>query len=330
VRHGLISNRGMLVVGAGFAALAQSGGNNMGKVMEAIGQWLTGQASALHLSVLAATLAGAVLLAAALVLLRLLSVALSLLQFHGFTLSESDGRLSVVRGLATRVRASLPRHRIQAWLVTEGMLHRLFKRRGLRVDTAVIEAANEKRSLRDLVPIATPARMDELIDHLLPMRAWPITDWHPVHPRAWQRKLLPSLLVLAVACLVFAWLRGVWALAGLALVPLLAWRARHWAQHTAWSVASGLVAFRHGWLQREWRFAEGAKLQSIELAQSPLDRRFGMASLRFDTAGATAFESMFAIDYLPEDTARALYAALSATLVDTRPVAPFIPRFRPA
>jgi putative membrane protein len=330
VRHGLISNRGMLVVGAGFAALAQSGGNNMGKVMEAIGHWLTGQASALHLSIVAATLAGTFLLVAALVLLRLLSVALSLLQFHGFTLSESDGRLSVVRGLATRVRASLPRHRIQAWLVTEGMLHRLFKRRGLRVDTAVIEAANEKRSLRDLVPIATPARMDELIDHLLPVRAWPITDWQPVHARAWQRKLLPSLLVLAVACLVLAWFRGAWALAGLALVPLLAWRARHWARHTAWSVANGLVAFRHGWLQREWRFAEGAKLQSIELAQSPLDRRFGMASLRFDTAGATAFESMFAIDYLPEDTARALYVALSATLVDARPVAPFIPRFRPA
>jgi len=325
VRHGLISNRGMLVVGAGFAALAQSGGNNMGKVMEAIGQWLTGQASALHLSVLVATIAGTVLLAAALVLLRLLSVVLSLLQFHGFELSESDGRLSVVRGLTTRVRASLPRHRIQAWLVSEGVLHRLFKRRGLRVDTAVVEAANEKRSLRDLVPIATPARMDELIDHLLPVRAWPIAEWQSLHPRAWQRKLLPPLLVLGLACPVLAWFRGPWALAGLLLVPVFAWSARHWVQHTGWSVANGLVAHRHGWLSREWRFAESAKLQSIELAQSPLDHRFGMASLRFDTAGATAFESMFAIDYLPEDTARALYTMLSGALVDSRPVAPFIP-----
>jgi putative membrane protein len=315
----------MLVVGAGFAALAQSGGNNMGKVMEAIGHWLTGQASALHLSLLAATAAGAVLLVTALVLLRLLSVVLSLLQFHGFTLSESDGRLSVVRGLATRVRASLPRHRIQAWQVKEGVLHRLFKRRGLRVDTAVVEAANEQRSLRDLVPIATPARMDALIDHLLPVRAWPVSDWQALHPRAWQRKLLPSVLVLAVACLVLAWFRGAWALGGLLLVPVLAWRARHWVQHTGWSVANGLVAYRHGWLAREWRFAESAKLQAIELAQSPLDRRYGMASLRFDTAGATAFEAMFAIDYLPEATARALYVELSGTLVDTRPVAPFLP-----
>jgi putative membrane protein len=325
VRHGLISNRGMLVVGAAFAALAQSGGKNMGKVMEAIGHWLTGQASALHLSIVAATIAGVVLLALALVLLRLLSVVLSLLQFHGFELSESDGRLSVVRGLATRVRASLPAHRIQAWQVSEGMLHRLFNRRSLRVDTAVIEAANEKRSLRELVPIATPGRLDELVDHLLSVRAWPIVDWNALHARAWQRKLLPPLVFLVPACVVLAWFRGPWALAGLLLVPVFVWRARHWVRHTGWSVANGLVAYRHGWLQREWRFAESSKLQSIELAQSPLDRRFGMASLRFDTAGATAFESMFAIDYLPEDTARALYADLSGRLVDTRPVVPFAP-----
>ena len=322
VRLGLISNRGMLVVGAGFAALAQLGNNMIGKVFQAIGHWLTGQASALHLSTLSAAAAGVLLVLAALVLLRLLSVVLALLQFHGFELAEADGRLSVVRGLSTRVRASLPRHRIQAWVIREGVLHRLFGRRSLRVDTAVVEAANESRSLRDLVPIATPAQLDAIVDGLLPARAWPVQAWQALHPRAWQRKLLPSLLVLALACAVLAWFQGALALAGFVLAPVLAWRARHWARHSAWSVANGLVAYRHGWLGREWRFAEAGKLQALELVQSPLDRRFGMATLRFDTAGATALESGLAIPYLPEATARALYAALSGLLVDTRPVAP--------
>jgi putative membrane protein len=236
----------------------------------------------------------------------------------------------VVRGLSTRVRASLPRHRIQAWAIREGLLHRLFGRRSLRVDTAVVEAANESRSLRDLVPIATPAQLDAIVAGLLPARAWPVQAWQPLHARAWQRKLLPSLLVLALACAVLAWFEGALALAGMALAPVLAWRARHWARHSAWSVADGLVAFRHGWLGREWRFAEAVKLQALELAQSPLDRRFGMATLRFDTAGAAALESGLAIPYLPEATARALYATLSVLLVDTRPVAPLIRSRTPA
>ena len=95
---------------------------------------------------------------------------------------------------------------------------------------------------------------------------------------------------------------------------MLFWRARVWARYAAWSVQSGLVAFRHGWLDRRWRFAEVNKLQALELLQSPFDRRHGMATLRFDTAGASAFAGGLAIPYLPQDTARRLYAELSGRL----------------
>ena len=97
-------------------------------------------------------------------------------------------------------------------------------------------------------------------------------------------------------------------------LPLWLWRARVWARHAGWSVADGLVAFRSGWLDRRWRFAEVGKLQALELTASPFDRRHGMATLRFDTAGASAFEGGLVIPYLPEEIARRLFTELSGRL----------------
>lgn len=316
IRLGLINNRGMLVVGGLFAVLAQAGDNLIGEVFKALGKWLSGQADALHLSVLAAGAAAVFLVLLALIALRLLSVVIALLQFHGFRLTESGGRLSVQRGLLSRIRGSVPRHRIQAFSLSEGVLHRWFGRRSLRVDTAVMETANERSSFKDLAPLATPAAMDALIDRLLPDPAWPVTEWKPLHPRAWRRKFFaPAVAVLVATCPLY-YFRGPIALLALALVPLLYWRAVLWARHSAYSIDDGLVAFRSGWLDRKWRFAEPRKLQVVEWLQSPFDRRHGMATLRFDTAGANAMEGGLAIPYLPEADARRLYLRLSRGLAE--------------
>lgn len=315
IKLGLINNRGMLVVGGLFAVMAQTGDNLIGEVFSALGEWLSGQAGTLHLSVLAMAAAAFLLLLGLLVLLRVLSVAIALLQFYGFRLSEVEGRLSVERGLFTRTRGSVPRHRIQAFSLSEGVLHRWFGRRSLRIDTAVMEAVNERgRSQRDLVPIATPELMDSLLDRLLPERAWPIAEWKPLHPRAWRRQFfVPSVMVL-IATTVLVYFKGAIALALLAGVPIAYWRAIVWARHSAYSINEGLVAFRSGWLGRNWRFAEIRKLQALEMLQSPFDRRHGMATLRFDTAGASEMEPALSIPYLPEKEARRLHLQLSRSL----------------
>jgi putative membrane protein len=318
LRHGLVSNRGMLLVGAGFAALAQVGDNMIGKFFHALGKWFTGQASELHLSTMAMVGAAVLLLLVVLIALRLLGVVWSLLQFHDFRLTEGDGRLSVERGLLTKVRASLPRHRIQAWTMHEGVLHRWLHRRNLRIDSAVVESGGgEKRSIKELAPIATPEAIDRLVSGLLPPRcgaAWPPRDWQALHADAWQRELLWPMLIVIVASLGFALWQSPHALWALVLLPLQSWQARNWARHSGWLLADGIVAFRGGWLRKHWRFAETRKLQAIEWKQSPLDRRFGMASLHFDTAGANSMEPALAIPYLPEATARRIFDELSATL----------------
>lgn len=319
VRLGLISNRGMILVAAAFGVLAQSGSDLIGDALKSWVRALLGWGKDLHLDVLGWILGAASLLLVAVIALRLLSVLLALLQFHGFTLAENGRRLSVQRGLLTRLRANIPRRRIQAWSLRESLTHRWFGRRSLRVDSASVETVNDQRSLRDLVPLATPEAMDALIRHLLPGGQWPLQDWQPLHPRAWRRQfMLPALIVLGLAA-ALTWRQGPWGLATLALLPMLLVRARVWARHAGYCLENGVIAVREGWLDKSWRFAETGKVQALRLSRSPFDRRHGMATLLLDTAGASPFEPPLRIRYLPEDVARALHDRL-ASMLDGAPI----------
>jgi putative membrane protein len=56
----------------------------------------------------------------------------------------------------------------------------------------------------------------------------------------------------------------------------------------------------------------------LRLAQSPLDRRTGMASLLLDTAGASPFGAPLHLRHLPLDVARVLSARVASQLARRR------------
>ena len=319
VRLGLISNRGMLLVAAAFGAFAQTGENVFGAVIDRWGKLVFGglrEFAGQHAddSPLLIALAVASLVLLAMAALRLLSVLLALLQYHGFTLREGDGRISVERGLLARYRSSAKPRRIQSWSLQEGVLHRLFQRRSLHVQTATAQRGGEpgQHALKELAPVARPDACDALIRHFLPAHGWGELDWQPLHPRAWWRMAIPGLLLLLLASAGLYVRFGMWGLLPLALLPLQLWRAHRLAAACGWACNGRLVAWRSGWLSRRWNFAEIGKLQALRLTRSPLDRRTGMAGLLLDTAGASPFGAPLHLRHLPADAAEALYARLAA------------------
>lgn len=319
VKLGLISNRGMVVVAAAFGLLAQSRPDGFGELTRAVVDPLMDFGERSLPGPLAWFFGALALFAAAVAVLRLLSVALALLQFHRFELRDLGDRLQVDGGLLTRIRGNVPPRRIQALTLRESLLHRWAARRSLRIDTAGSQAQNESaRSLHDLVPLATPDFIDRLVRRLLPDAGWPDLDWRPLHPRAWRRLfMLPTLLtLLAIFGLTLRF--GADALWGLALLPGWLLRARMLAARMRYTVDARLVAVREGWLSRHWRFAEIGKLQSVRLTRSPFDRRHGMATLWFDTAGAGAMAPPLRIRYLPEAEARRLLREVGARIAATR------------
>jgi len=312
VRVGLISNRGLIVVGGAYLAMNQFGSDMTSELIESWGRALFGMVDSYGRGHEAAATLFLILLFLA--LLRAFSVLLALLQYSGFRLEEHGRRLTLERGLLTRIRTSTPRRRIQSWTLREGMLHRLFKRRTLEVGTAVLDngSHSQPRSLREIAPVATPQRCDELIRHLAPQVQWPPQTWHRLHRWTFARLFVPQMLLASLLGTIALFGFGPLGLVFVVLwVPWVAYITWQHATHAGYAIDECMVATRRGWWTREWRFAEIGKLQAIRFGQSPLERRLGMATLLLDTAGGNALAEPLRLRFLPEADARALQARLT-------------------
>lgn len=321
VKLGLISNRGMIVV-AGAVALSFQvlPERTMGRWLVEGGREAFGYASGFATTWLAKGLVLAAFVAVALALIRAFSVVLAVVRYHGFRLQRQGRRLTVERGLLSRSRSSVPRRRIQAWTLRESLLHRLFARRTLEIDTASARAgdgqgnANGQRGLDALAPIAPPVTCDAILRDVAALPAWPPAEWRPLHARAWLRLLLGDVVLTALLCGVLAWFFQWWGALGLLWLPWSAFVARRHAARAGYAVDDALVAVREGWWSRHWRVAEIGKLQAVELRRSPLDRGFGMASVWLDTAGAGALAPPLRLRFLPVDEAGRIHARLAAEI----------------
>lgn len=320
VRLGLISNRGMVLVAAIIGVLAQSGSNVLSNLVERASAPVIGWFASTQMGLLSWIVGGLMVFLMLAAALRLLSVLLAIARFHGFTLQQEEDRLRVDAGLLTRIRANAPLRRIQAWHRHESLLHRWFGRQSLNVDTATTVAVNQTSSLRELVPLARPERIDSLLADWLPDTDWQRLRWHPIHPRAWRRMLKLPVFITLAASVALSLRFGPMAFWLLLSLPWWLVRARKLAHGLRYSVDPQLVAIRSGWLGRHWRFAEIGKLQGIRLTHSPFDRRTGMATLWLDTAGASGnpMAPALRIPYLPEAEARQLLTELSQRIAATR------------
>jgi len=319
LRLGLLSDRGLVLAAAGFAALSQFSPRLLPNVFELFGRRILGWIDLHSASPARYALGALAVVLAAVLALRLLSVLLAWLQYYGFSLRESaSGRLTVERGLLTRWRSSAPRGRIQAWTLREGLLHRWLRRRALQVDTAVADPANASRALKEIAPIATPAACDALIEHLLPDAGWCALDWQPLQRGSAWRIAVPGVAFGLVLTTAATWRFGGWGLLALLWLPWAALSAQAQAQRAGFACNGQLVAVRGGWWSRHWRFAEIAALQTLRLSRTPLDRRLGTATLMLDTTGASALGPPLRIRFVSEPTLTDLFARLSRQLGQLR------------
>jgi putative membrane protein len=319
LRLGLISNRGMVVVAGAIGVLSQLRPDGFSRSIANLGERLFGQMATLGLAPLQWVLGGILLVIGFVIVLRVFSVLLAFLQFHGFRLGQAEDRLRVESGLLTRVRASALRRRIQHWTVDESLLHRLFKRQSLKVETAVVQAANQaERGLSHLVPIGAPAQIEAMLTRLLPQAGWPALEWRPLHPKAWRRMFRPAVVVLLLVCAALSLGKpGAWAWIGLLLLPLALASALGRGRFGGYAVSEKILAFRSGWLSRQWSMVELHRLQGVQLTRSLFDQRNGMANVVVDTAGANPFGHRIHIRYLPEHEARVLYLQLRRSIEPT-------------
>jgi putative membrane protein len=346
VRLGLISNRGFLVIAAVLGALSQA---------DWWQHWITDQDWPAFFdsardhgpgwvrwlvdsgSITARLLLGLAVVLLALGLLRLLSIVWYLVRYRGFALWRKHDDLRSEYGLLTRVSSVIPVYRIQLVTVTASLLHRWFDRESIEVETAgaseegsdltqQLAASGVKLTRQWLAPIVHSERSAELIRQIMPEVDLEAVDWQPIDARAVRRIVKRFTMVvvpvtLAVtAVLTFApipvhGLHGLWLPA---VVLPSAWLiARRWVRNAGWALTDDAIFFRSGWPGRHTSVVRFVNVQTVSLKQSPFDRRYGMATVAVDTAGAGSIGHRVAIPFLDArvaaETLRRLYAESCAT-----------------
>ncbi|MGX7893901.1 PH domain-containing protein [Tsuneonella sp. HG222] len=210
---------------------------------------------------------------------------------YGFRLERTDKGFRRRRGLFTRTDVVMPVARVQAARVHTRLLRRRFGWHGL----SFVSLASDAKSASHAV--APFARLDEIepiaaeAGFALPR---PETDWHRASP-AYATDRAALLLVPGVVAIGAALLAGIPLLAVaiaalatlVALARLLAWR------HAFHAVDGDMIMARRGWLAPSLDIGRQLKIQSVEIAQGPLARRRGYATVHFGVAGgALAFHGV--------------------------------------
>lgn len=228
----------------------------------------------------------------------------------GFTLERSARGFRRRRGLFTRTDVVMPAHRVQALVIGTGLLRYRFGWHGLSFVSLAQDAESESHV------VAPFARLDEIAPVVaasgfhLPD---PATRWQ----RASKRHCTDSAIAEACLFVAAAIPVAIFAPLGFALIPLglavvvvglnlYAWEfRRHALDHTQVFATTGLLAPTS-------RIVTRLKLHSVEIAQHPLARWRGYATLHLGLAGGS-----FAIPGVPLDEARQLRASVLHSIAAT-------------
>lgn len=288
VRLGLISNRGMLVVAALFGFLMQNGSE---RTIFRLGErWLGPlwtQVNDAHLGWVGNVLLALAMLSLALILVRLLSVGLSIVQFHGFELSAKPDRVVAHYGLLTRVQAALKFARIQQIAIEETLLHRWFARASVRVRSAAVQAVNDSvQQLSWLAPVIARNEQLALLKRVQPEIEWGQFNWQPIAKDALGLVLLVRMAAFAVMLAIAFGVLGPHALWGLLLLPLVALSAWLYVRRTRIHVSEQSVAVFHGGINHLTLVSRVGRIQGLRMTQGLLQREFGLATIEVDVAGS--------------------------------------------
>ncbi|RUO26828.1 hypothetical protein CWE09_09095 [Aliidiomarina minuta] len=220
------------------------------------------------------------LLVAALLIVIVASVIIAIIRFYGFTLTITGNRYQSKAGLFTIVTRGFQYVRLQRVIWQQGMIARLLRRRGMRVNqSGTPNQQNGQKSF--FVPVLDKSREQQL-RHSLQLTT---PQWQRVHPMSIFMPWLMSVLLMTGFVALISGLDWYWVLHALwvsalisALVQVQSWRRRAVSLDQHW------LATRRGLIGEQQRWVPAYKMQTLKLHQGPWLRLWGSCSLHIYSA----------------------------------------------
>ncbi len=228
----------------------------------------------------------------------------------GFTLTRSARGFRRQRGLLTRTDVVMPAHRVQGLVIGTGLVRYRFGWHGLSFVSLAQDAEGESHM------VAPFAKMDEIAP-IVSSAGFRLPDAATPWQRASKRQRDDRIIATGLAFGGITVATAVIAPLGFALIPLGAGVAMIGVHLYAWefhrhALDASQIYSSTGLMSPTSRIATRLKLHSVEIAQGPLARRRGYATVHLGLAGGS-----FAIPGVPLAEARALRAQVLETIAAT-------------
>lgn len=228
--------------------------------------------------------------AAGLILLVLIGliagIARTLAREFRFRLDRSGPGLRRRRGLFTLTDVTLPLRRVQAALIGTGPLRSRFGWRELKLQSLAADEGGKGDH------VVAPLANDEEVARILAELDWkadlPADRWKQVSPAyVWVYLIgLAPLTFIALIALIALPPLGLASLTFLAILAGARWLSWH---HTGFALDGGRLLMRSGWWKRRTVLLPIANVQSVDLTENAVGRRFGISTLVIGVAGGSGF-----------------------------------------
>ncbi|EMA22800.1 PH domain-containing protein [Haloarcula amylolytica] len=275
-------------------------------------RWLTGSPETTRLAVFAALSVVQFLLLALVV-----SVALTVIEYYGFQLTQADDDLRYERGLLRRYSGNIPLEKVQTVTIRENVLMRRFGYATLAVETAGYSGGNQQSTQGVAVPLAPREEVYELARDIEPFGD---LDFDRSPKRARRRYLArfslaaAGLTAVAYALDTLLLETGYWWVAALLFLTVAPAAHLRW-RHRGYDLGESVLATRSGFWRRTTRIVPYYRLQTVFVTRSPFQRRRDLATVGADTASSSSLLGGVARVYdIDEDTAKELRDTLRERL----------------
>ncbi|WP_144391983.1 PH domain-containing protein [Pleionea sediminis] len=318
IKAGVISNKGMLVVAAVFGVAGQTGSlerffdtmeSRMNVWFDSVQIDFNNPVSIVVLSILG--------IVSFIILIRILSIAFMVVTYYGFELKKANDKLLAQYGLVTHFNATVPEQRIQLVSVEENMLHRYFARSAVRIATAGGNANQGGKSLKWIAPIINSDQLNKFVGAIQPDISTEVDSWQKVEFSGWKRITRVYIILLSIIVALLSIKIGWHSLWFITLSIFIVVYAQKTVASMRYGFSTNALFYESGWLVKRRTFVPISKIQSIELKQTPFDRRVGMASLLVDIAGLDLGRHSISIRFLKKSTANELMSKLYTNVSNT-------------
>ncbi|HUF72966.1 MAG TPA: PH domain-containing protein [Gammaproteobacteria bacterium] len=298
VVHGLTNNRSFILIAGVFGFLVQSG-FSLADLAERLGIDFDVVIGGLSLVRLAMLVVFSFI--AAVGIIALLSVVVSIVTYYGFSMSRTTDSLTIRRGLLTKHEIHVKKSRIQTITLRQDWLDRLLGRRNIILERIThSRGQNDPSALqkrRIFVPSARVHETPTVTDEILPGCRVEELSYTPISIR-WLYKysaIVSALYVAGLAAAVALPDSLSWTIAAV----LVLWPLHVLLLYLSWkrgglAIDHDVVVARSGTIGIDYRLFAADKIQDVTHIQSVLMRRHDLSSIKFHTA-STAIK----VPYMP-------------------------------